>query len=249
MAFMCMMIPEKELSSDAPEFVPASVEENMFKRFLESDLIRTYEKHFLNHPDLTSEIREIFKHDLLNCLSVPMVIPCISKDLNTRKDTTYGPRNASSESQRDFLDTDSESEFESSIKSETSSVELDMVICGPEDNKLPSGILNRTIAPKRRTTGIPICPDFLGMCLQAKTSLELKKLKNEKIKITQTPKVPKPIFVSKPFQEKLTWQQKAKWPKIDRNNASVAVNAQREDRRGRVHKESHPSGFFDKRKS
>ncbi|KAI3692681.1 hypothetical protein L6452_32502 [Arctium lappa] len=251
MDFMCMMVPKKELSSDAPEFVPASVEEKLFKRFLESDLRRTYENHFLNQPYLTSEIEEIFEQDLLNCLSVLMVIPCISKYLNVPKDTTNEQSDVFPESHalihKDFLDTDPESESESSVEVETSSMELEMVTCGLEEYRLPSGILNKIVAPKRRTTGIPIWPDFLDMCLQAKTSIEVENLKNEKIKITQTSKAPKPVNLTKPFQEKLTWQQKAKWPKIDKSNASVAVNARKEGRQGRVHLQSHPRGVFDKR--
>ncbi|KAI3665056.1 hypothetical protein L6452_43673 [Arctium lappa] len=76
-----------------------------------------------------------------------------------------------------LFDTDSKSESEASVQTETSSVELEVV------KRRTTGIiaLKRIIAPKRRTTGIPICPDFLDMCLQAKTSLELEKLRNEKI--------------------------------------------------------------------
>ncbi|KAI3758666.1 hypothetical protein L6452_06237 [Arctium lappa] len=199
MAFVCMMTPEKELSSKAPEFVPASVEEKLFKRFLENDLRKTYENHFLNHPDIISDVREIFEQDLQNCLNVPMVIPCISKTLNTSEDTN-GQSKALAEGQdlihRDFLDSDSESESESSVENETSSVELEILPRGPENNKLTSGILNRTVLPKRKTTGVPICPDFLNMCLQAKTSLELEKSK--KNKIPHDSKAPRPL---KPFQK------------------------------------------------
>ncbi|KAI3770174.1 hypothetical protein L6452_01297 [Arctium lappa] len=107
------------------------------------------------HPDLTSELREIFEQDLQNCLNVPMVIPCISKILNTSEDTN-GQSKALIESQalihKDFLDSDSESESESSVDNGTSSVELEIFPCGPDKSKLTSGILNRTVLPKRKTT-------------------------------------------------------------------------------------------------
>ncbi|KAI3729859.1 hypothetical protein L6452_18530 [Arctium lappa] len=243
MAFVCMMTPEKELSSEAPEFVPASVEEKLFKRFLENDLRKTYENHFLNHPDIISDVREIFEQDLQNCLNIPMVIPCISKILNTSEDTN-GQSKALVEGQdfihRDFLDSDSESESEFSVGNETSSVELKILPCGPEKSKLTSGILNRTVLPKRKTTGVSICPDFLDMCLQAKTSLELERSKRNKI--PHDSKAPRPL---KPFQEKLTWQQKNKWPKIDKLDASVAVKARKEDQ-GRVQPKSHSRRVFEK---
>ncbi|KAI3685588.1 hypothetical protein L6452_34837 [Arctium lappa] len=180
MAFVCMMTPEKEFSSEAPEFVPASVEEKLFKRFLENDLRNTYENHFLNHPDIISKVKEIFEQDLQNSLSVPKITPCFTKEINTSKETN-GQSKAHTEGQdlihRDFLDSDSVSESESSVEDETGSVKLKIVPCGPETNRLTFGILNRTNLPKRKTTGIPVCPDFLDMCLQAKTSLNLEKAK------------------------------------------------------------------------
>ncbi|KAI3746818.1 hypothetical protein L6452_09259 [Arctium lappa] len=128
MDFVCMMIPEKELSSEAPEFVPTSMEEKLFKRFLENYLRKIYENHFLNHPDITSEVHEIFQQDLLKCLSVPEVVPCTLKNINISKDTNDRQGNTCLENyasiHRDFLDSDSESESESSsVDEETSSVE------------------------------------------------------------------------------------------------------------------------------
>ncbi|KAI3692973.1 hypothetical protein L6452_32799 [Arctium lappa] len=213
MAFICLMTPKKELSSEAPEFVPASVEEKLFKRFLENDLRKTYENHFLNHPDIIS-------------------------------DDTNGQSKALAEGQdfihRDFLDSDSESESEFSVGNETSSVQLKILLCGPEKSKLTSGILNRTVLPKRKTTGVSICPDFLDMCLQAKTSLELERSKRNKI--PHDSKAPRPL---KPFHEKLTWQQKNKWPKIDKLDAFVTVKARKEDQ-GRVQPKSHSRRVFEK---
>ncbi|KAI3715212.1 hypothetical protein L6452_22184 [Arctium lappa] len=174
---------------------------------------------------------------------VPKITPCFTKEINTSKDTNGQSKTHTGGQDlihRDFLDSDSESESKSSVEDETRSVKLEIVPCGPEKNRLTYGILNRTGLPKRKTTGIPICSDFLDMCLQAKTSLELEKAKKDKI--SHVSKTPKPL---KPFQEKLTWQQKGKWPKIDNLNASAAVKARKEDQR-RVQSKSHSRGVSEK---
>ncbi|KAI3718365.1 hypothetical protein L6452_19232 [Arctium lappa] len=215
---------------------------NFLKDFWKNDLRKTYENHFLNHPDIISEVKEIFKQDIQICLSVPKITPCFTKEINTSKDTNGQSKAHTGQDliHRYFLDSDSESESESSVKDETGSVKLEIVPCDPEKNRLTSGILNRTVIPKKKSTGIPICPDFLDMCLQAKTSIELKKY--EKDKISHDSKTPKPL---KPFQEKLTWKQKDKWPKIGKLNDSVAVKARKEDQR-RVQSKSHSRGVSEK---
>ncbi|KAI3681244.1 hypothetical protein L6452_36033 [Arctium lappa] len=203
-----MMIPEKELSPEAPEFVPASIEEKLFKIFLENNLKRTYENHFFNHLGMTSVLQKIFEQDLMKSLSVPEVVPCtlknlnISEDANDRKSSTCPENHASTH--KDFLDSDSKLESaSSSIKSETSSMESEISPFTLEECRLSFGILNSMVTPKTRSAGIPICPDFLDICLQAKTSLELEKLNKEKALSSQKPKALKSI---KPFQEKITWQ-------------------------------------------
>ncbi|KAI3692958.1 hypothetical protein L6452_32783 [Arctium lappa] len=242
MAFVCMMISEKELSSEALEFIPVSVEEKLFKIFLENDLKRTYENHFFNHLDMTSVLHEIFEQDLMKSLSIPEVVPCTLKSLNISEDTNDGKSSTCARNHtfthRDFLDSESES---SSVKTETSSVELEVAPCTLEECKLSSGILNRMVTPKRRSVGIPICSNFLEMCLQAKTSLELEKLIKGKVLSSQNPKA---LKLTKSFQEKFTWQQKEKWLKNNKSLTSVVVISKEENQSGRK-KQRVPIWYLD----
>ncbi|KAI3685504.1 hypothetical protein L6452_34752 [Arctium lappa] len=121
----------------------------------------------------------------------------------------------SGKAERDFLDSDSESDPEID---EHIFYRLEEVI-HKKIETVGSGILNIPISILKNKPRIPICPDFAEMCLQAKTSLDLEKELQEKAK---NKTITSQLYTYKPI--KFTPEQKGKWQEINHSDHVYAVS-------------------------
>ena len=217
-AFVCTIRPlERELFSEASEFftehiteaVPANSDLTEVSNILcekvsvsaSSSRLQNFSNYAIIDRDLlTSDSEEEDNSDLESesCSEVSMPSSPIYK---TCDEFSNG----------NISEHESISDYE---ESSTQVVETDIVAhrsVGQEMVNIPI-----TLANKR--TGVKICPDFMDMCINIKTSLDLEKIEKEKQRQSNFQS-----SSSKTQRPKFTWQQKMKWPQT--NSASTSVTA------------------------
>ncbi|KAI3746869.1 hypothetical protein L6452_09311 [Arctium lappa] len=187
--------PQSSLNPDAPLYSPFS-----------DECLRT---------TFTDDIKKINQENIIADLEKKESMKRIIKVSRPKKVEKPSEVVISGKTERDFLDSDSESDPE---VDEQIFYKPEKVIHKKIDT-IGSGILNIPISILKIKPRIPICPDFAEMCLQAKTSLELEKELQEKAK---NKTIISQLYTYKPI--KFTPGQKGKWQEINHSDPVCAVS-------------------------
>jgi len=217
---VCIISSENKLSPDAPEYTPSiySVQTetticcfDLSKKDFDTDDDMSISDYKKGHASTSREFQCSDSNSEPDSYS-ENTSGCITETSQSESDseTCY------EESYSNFSEAFQVSENNESYASEPETLhkENDIIFCSSE---VTSDILNRVIAPQKSTTEVVICPDFQNLGLMVKSSSK-KPIARVLFEKTKNPNS---------LKDRLSWQQKRRWPQTNQVFDCMAVNTGR----------------------